>query len=183
MTTPQSAPAEPVPEPLVLEEGEPTPTSESEPSLPTEVLTQIERTVGSAFPEVPELRREQVVHQLASIYESFSGPMPHPRHLEAYEKTCPGAADRLLALVEREQTTQHEVTRANISLAMSLHRDESRYKLIGLICGLCCFLALIAASLAAGYFISPWLGGLFIGATAVGVIWKFIDGTTGKDRE
>lgn len=34
---------------------------------------------------------------------SFSGPLPPPAVLDGYEQVCPGAADRILRLAEKEQ--------------------------------------------------------------------------------
>ena len=34
--------------------------------------------------------------------EAFVGPLPHPDHFDAYEKTLKGAADRILKLAERQ---------------------------------------------------------------------------------
>ena len=39
--------------------------------------------------------------------ESFSGPLPPPDLLDAYERTSPGLADRIVKMAENEQTTRH----------------------------------------------------------------------------
>lgn len=33
----------------------------------------------------------------------FSGPLPTPEHLKGYEECCPGAADRIITMAEKEQ--------------------------------------------------------------------------------
>jgi uncharacterized membrane protein len=45
------------------------------------------------------LRREfvQIVQS-----ETFSGPLPPPEVMQGYEKVCPGAADRILVMAERQ---------------------------------------------------------------------------------
>ena len=40
---------------------------------------------------------------MATYEEKFSGPLPHPNHLAAYEQTLPGAADRILTMAEKQQ--------------------------------------------------------------------------------
>lgn len=38
------------------------------------------------------------------------GPLPPPADLEHYERACPGAADRILKAMEREQAHRQELT-------------------------------------------------------------------------
>jgi uncharacterized membrane protein len=38
------------------------------------------------------------------------GPLPAPADLEHYERICPGAADRILKVMEREQSHRQELT-------------------------------------------------------------------------
>ena len=48
---------------------------------------------------------------------TYSGPLPHPKHLEKYEDVCPGAADRIIAMAEGQakhrQNMEHFVIKAN----------------------------------------------------------------------
>ncbi len=37
----------------------------------------------------------------------FAGPLPHPAILKEYEKTLPGAADRVLKMNEANATNRH----------------------------------------------------------------------------
>lgn len=50
--------------------------------------------------------------------EYFQGPLPHPSILQKYEDTLPGATDRIIAMVEREekhrQDLEKEITRSNL---------------------------------------------------------------------
>lgn len=38
-----------------------------------------------------------------SVETQFAGPLPRPEHFEGYDRTLPGAAERILAMAEREQ--------------------------------------------------------------------------------
>ncbi|HUW45716.1 MAG TPA: DUF2335 domain-containing protein [Dehalococcoidia bacterium] len=38
---------------------------------------------------------------------SYSGPLPPAAEFERYEQTCPGAAERILAMAEKESTHRH----------------------------------------------------------------------------
>lgn len=39
----------------------------------------------------------------------FEGPLPHPAILEGYEKTLPGAADRVLKMAEENASNRHDI--------------------------------------------------------------------------
>ncbi|RKE10520.1 DUF2335 domain-containing protein [Catellatospora citrea] len=51
----------------------------------------------------PEPMREMVQRELLVTMTRFQGPIPPPDALAAYEALLPGAADRLMAMAEREQ--------------------------------------------------------------------------------
>lgn len=42
------------------------------------------------------------------VSQSYSGPLPRPSDLQAYEDTLPGVADRIVSMAEREQVHRHE---------------------------------------------------------------------------
>ncbi len=41
--------------------------------------------------------------------EIFSGPIPPPQTLQAFEKAVPGSADRILIMAENEQKHHHKI--------------------------------------------------------------------------
>ena len=43
-----------------------------------------------------------------SIQASYEGPLPQANDYGRYEQICPGAADRILAMAENEQISQHK---------------------------------------------------------------------------
>lgn len=51
--------------------------------------------------------RELVRVETAQHLEFSSGPLPPPQFFQAYEATLPGAAERILAMAEREQKSRH----------------------------------------------------------------------------
>lgn len=63
---------------------------------------------------------------IASKEEFFSGPIPHPSIVEGYEKILPGAADRILAMAEKEGEFRHSYLSKKLSV-------ESRDSLLGII--------------------------------------------------
>jgi len=48
---------------------------------------------------------KQVVQHTSMTYE---GPLPPASEFEHYERVCPGAADRILAMAEKEESHRHE---------------------------------------------------------------------------
>lgn len=101
----------------------------------------------------------------------FKGPIAHPRHLEHYEKVCPGAADRIIAMAENEQTARNDWVSKNQSAE---HADKQR----GMYCGLVAFFVLIAAAVFCGWIGQPILGGSFLATGVLGAVGLFINGRT-----
>lgn len=71
----------------------------------------LEATLETIVSAVPRQKRPEVRQAVATIIhqveERYSGPLPHPQHLEMYERTLPGAADRILTMAEKEQDHRH----------------------------------------------------------------------------
>ena len=44
---------------------------------------------------------------IVGMRASFSGPLPPPKILEDYDRVCPGAADRIIKMAEKEQKASH----------------------------------------------------------------------------
>ncbi len=67
-------------------------------SVPIEVA--IEKALEGKIQkrDLPEVTRR--ITQIV-VSEQFSGPMPHPKHLSEYDAILPGAAERILAMAER----------------------------------------------------------------------------------
>ena len=60
-------------------------------------------------PMVSKNSKEMVVSK--QEIEHYSGIIPHPNIVEGYEKICPGAADRILAMTENELKNKQELER------------------------------------------------------------------------
>ncbi len=85
--------------------------------------------------------------QTAVTHVEFSGPLPPPGMLEAYERVVPGSAERLLKMAEKEQSNVHRLRSGTLFSAM-----------LGQILSAVLFILLVAGSV--------WL--LIIGSVAVG---------------
>jgi hypothetical protein len=69
---------------------------------------QLRESLKEAIGSVPN--QEQLVERVVSVVsqEFFGGPIPHPRHLQAYEDICPGLAKRIVAMAEKAQVQLSE---------------------------------------------------------------------------
>lgn len=69
-----------------------------------EIEDAIPANVNDILQELPEDKRNAVLATMMSIEEerTFSGPLPPPEHFEAYEKTLPGATDRIMTMTEKQ---------------------------------------------------------------------------------
>ena len=139
-------------------------TKENTPPLTpnSDLREQIERTVGEV---VPQANRQLVIERVVTLMskESFSGPLPHPKHLSEYERISPGAADRIITMAEESQGHIQELDRKIIS-------SEVSDKKIGLYAGIGSLAALII-----GAFFLALLGNnigaaVLMGGTAVSVL-------------
>lgn len=59
----------------------------------------------------------QIAHSV-----SVSGPLPHPEFFQAYERTLPGAADRILTMAEKQQDHRHSQQSVRLNLDGTLER-------------------------------------------------------------
>ncbi|MBR2674038.1 MAG: DUF2335 domain-containing protein [Mogibacterium sp.] len=107
-------------------------------------------------PEVVQV--EDIPSRILAIerrIESYSGPLPQPKHLRQYENVVPGAANRILEMAESEASHRH-------SFEKEMLRIESRDSLLGI------FFATIlcAGTIIAGVTIAinvPSLAGTIVG--------------------
>ena len=103
----------------------------------------------------------------------FTGPIPPPQYLEAYEKCAPGTANRILALTEKAIAHQNEIENklidAQIAIEAATEENERQSVLRGQYCALLvCFMSL-GAAIVCVYLQSNWVAGL-IGGTGLGTL-------------
>lgn len=93
-------------QPLEQENAQLPISSEDDLSL---ILEDLPKEKRIAIERVIQLRVIQRV-------SSFSGPIPHPEHFAKYEEVLSGAADRILAMAEKEQEVRHELEKKEAKL-------------------------------------------------------------------
>ncbi|MET7661180.1 DUF2335 domain-containing protein [Streptomyces sp. NPDC005463] len=60
------------------------------------------------------------------------GPLPDPQQLVEYENVLPGAADRIIAMAEREQRHRHDLQQAGLKQRFAITRNGQRSGLTAL---------------------------------------------------
>lgn len=91
--------------------------------------------------------------------QSYSGPLPQPRDFAEYNATLPGAADRILAMAERESEFRHADAKAA--------RDETkRGQWMSLALAALAFMSAVACAALK----QPTVGCIIAGTTLVAVV-------------
>lgn len=114
----------------------------------------------------------EVATRVVATAEMFSGPMPHPQHLKAYEDISPGAAKSILDMAISEQNHRHK-----------MQNLEMFFPYLGLITGFIGLLAMITGTVyIAVQGGSEKIALALIGANALGAIGLFIKARNAFER-
>jgi uncharacterized membrane protein len=179
---PMPAPAS-TPAPAAVPTRAPTaPAQATAASLSADPATEkkLRETVEAAIgPDLgTEEIRAQVVERVVQTVtaELFKGPLPHPRHLQAYESVCPGLADRIVAMAERAHRSQE----ARLDKAMDFEYKDRR---LGLFLGFFALLALLIAGVIIVALGNVVVGSGLLGAAIIGtVIGTFVHGRHPEEK-
>lgn len=123
----------------------------------------------------------QLQHITTNHETVYQGPIPQPSDLEHYDRICPGAANRILAMAEAEnlhrRSQDNAVTEANIAaLQQNLNSEELRIKsifrsdMIGQGLGWSVTIVCISGAIYLAMHGQPWVAGLLLGPPIMGVI-------------
>jgi uncharacterized membrane protein len=110
----------------------------------------------------PALIAQQVVTQ-------YSGPLPPAEELDRYNQIVPGAADRLLGLVEKQ--SDHRMELEKMTIAHQL-KEGGRGQFIG--AGLA--ILFLGGSLWITHEGYPWVGSAMGSTTVIGLVTVFVLG-------
>lgn len=116
----------------------------------------------------------------ASVYY---GPLPPPDDLKAYSEIVPDAAERMLAMAEKQAHHRQEMERRQLELDRVGTLTSLRHERWGLVCGTVCVLALIAAALWIAWLGNTNAAAILGTGTLAGVATAFVVGTRARQRQ
>ena len=105
----------------------------------------------------------QAVAKVVAAAEMFSGPLPHPQHLQAYEAIAPGIAKQIIDMAAKEQRHRHK-----------MQTWEMAYPYFGGIAGLASFNFCMSVSAWLGMNDHQTLALAMLAPPCVGVIGWFV---------
>lgn len=135
------------------------------------VPAELEQRLEEALQPLVEQRQRGKVVQVVTrvVAEGYSGPLPHPDHFDQFERVCPGTADRILTMAERQES--HRMWWERFAI-----RAQFALAFFGLAAALTVSLALIYGAIKLGLSGHEWLGVALVAASAVGMVTAFIKG-------
>ena len=117
----------------------------------------------------------QVVHK-ATMSAQYSGPLPLPSHLREYDDIVPGAAERILSMVERQSQHRQELEKIVV-------KGDTRRSWAGLVFGgflaICC----VGGGVALCFFGQSVAGATIATASVVGLAGVFVYGPHSRRAE
>lgn len=150
------------------------PEKSSQPSNPPAsvdrdpVAEEIAKRLGSL---VSPGQRAQVVAQITSLVkeESFSGPIPHPRHLAEYEQILPGSAATLIRMAQSDLEHAHALQDCALKADIADMKEGRRL-------GFAALVILMVGAIVCGLMDKDTIALALLGATVVGTIGQLIKG-------
>lgn len=156
---------------LVVDSG-PVPTelvSQQTDSISAEGRHETSRAINA------KARNSRGENLSVQMRNSFSGPLPHPALLKAYNEACPGAGDRILAMAEEEGKHRRHLEKDGQAFAMkNFAEDDRRGQWLGfclMMVAILCGTVLVAMGFAAG---AALLFGS-LGTFATVAVWRRVD--------
>lgn len=151
------------------------PTPEELAPQPTDKPSDVQQTPAEQLPSGVAARM-----LAASVYY---GPLPPPDDLKAYNEIVPDAAERMLAMAEKQAHHRQEMERRQLELDRLGTLTSLRHERWGLVCGTVCVLALIAAALWIAWLGNTNAAAILGTGTLAGVATAFVVGTRARQRQ
>jgi uncharacterized membrane protein len=109
-------------------------------NTPDPIQENLPEDVNKILDQLTEEQRRVLMGTMVAMEQRmYSGPLPPAEEIEAYERTCPGAADRIITMTEK--SLDHRI--ANEKLIVSEEtKQSSRGQIFGFILAL--FFGIIA---------------------------------------
>jgi uncharacterized membrane protein len=147
----------------------------SNPELPTEKPSspnneaegqEIIRNAEVMAPNGTANKVGMVIETVSS--KTISGPIPSPEALQQYETICPGAADRIISMAEKNMAHRHSMEEELLSSEFKLRKTGQLYGLIALIL----LLSVVAFTF---YLKMPISAGILGSVTILSVVAMFLN--------
>lgn len=127
---------------------------------------EIERPLDSQENHLDSLSGSEIQPVGRNVrFTSWRSPLPLPEHVEQYNNTLPGAAERIFNMAERQQEHRFRMEEQIVHLSNK-----------GRISGLVISLAVVACSAYAIYAGYPWAAVAMISANLAGLAGVFVYG-------
>ena len=133
------------------------------------------RQVITQKPEITENNRPRVAHQ-QFIASTYSGPLPPAEAFEHYERVCPGAADRIIAMAEQQASHRQELEKRR-------EATISRNSQIGIVSALLLAIFILVGGVICVILGHDWAGGVIVSLDLVSLCAVLVYGTNMRDKE
>ncbi|MGE5559138.1 MAG: DUF2335 domain-containing protein [Bacillota bacterium] len=104
------------------------------------------------------------------IGQRFEGPIPPPEFLAKYDDICPGFANRILTMAEKQSDHRQYIEKIIV-------KSDSRDSILGIICGYLIGTTAIVSGAIVIALGQPWSGAVLSVSGVAGLVGVFIYGT------
>ncbi len=126
---------------------------------------------------------QKPTHNQVQIAEQYQGPIPPPKFLSAYEEICPGLADRIIIMAEKEQTHRQDMEDKDLNASVEMARKEYSEARLGQVFALIIGLAVVGAGTYCATHGAGWPGAVIGSSGVLGLVSAFIIGRKIKSEE
>lgn len=78
-------------------------------NIPAAVQENLPEDVNKVLEQLTEEQRRVLMGTMVAMEQKmYSGPLPPAEEIEAYERVCPGAADRIITMTEK--SLEHRIS-------------------------------------------------------------------------
>ena len=101
------------------------------PSAPVPVQENLPEDVNKILEQLTEEQRRILMGTMVAMEQRmYSGPLPPAEEIEAYERVCPGSADRIITMTEK--SLEHRISNEKLIVSEET-KQSSRGQIFGFI--------------------------------------------------
>ncbi|MCX7022004.1 MAG: DUF2335 domain-containing protein [bacterium] len=172
------------------------PANKQEPDeLPTEIedallfdKTETGQLLAEIEQDLPEEKRRAIQVLLFNVIRetqlAYKGPLPISSEYNEYEKTLPGAADRIMAMAEKEQESAHKLTDKELEFNYEIEKSKLSNEKFSAILGFTIGTLALLGAILLGVFGQTAVASIIGGLDIVGLVSVFVIGNKAlKEKE